>query len=671
MDNLGSIKIQQTLHGYSNGHTLLASSIELDSDLKRVMLPISDMSGSSMLKGFESYITGYPLKESNLYAVARTWYAPEMKRPGCVYTHTLLIDFTDLPKIDDIFQILSLFKRPGLEKVEFKKYEKVLNYSTNESFFYKSDDVESENLIKTLLYELYSEPKNTIFIKSDKLRIDYEVIFLLIWRQQWPRLRRNFSFCTGSISPRIFQGELLNLQVVSSKIDSSHAGNRNIVVIDSRNLENSMNRNWVNFAFENLFNSSGNLISYFNFFGSDLAASRTTFRLLTETYLFFTEFKPSILESIEYFSKNFPSLKEGGSLKNAIFGNNRSSFSNLLPSYDEHAFLYFFSFLDHYKSFDYIKLDFNNRFCNYCLELDEKAILLLRKIIVQDLNPYGEAAIFELAHKLELNENLTKLWSDDNLSYLFINLNPNFAYRLDYWMENNKNHTEIITSIQKLSSEIIIDWQIIINNLIEINSPVDPRLFKNYEFQIEFQILNILNRNMEIKLGRNWLSFLTIKGSLSWFRTQNEVNASVIEILISVLNPNLKELINIGLEHWLKYIESIKKSKQKLISIDVKSFLLAFAFNNKVVDTKILFEVSFEGVYNALAQDKLNFVYWQNIEVHTKPLSIFKNWDKCKKIINALVDHYIKNKWDINSLINSISHNELRDRIVTQYKRRK
>ena len=45
-----------------------------------------------MVPGFESYLTAYPLPRSSLVAFARTWTAPEMPRPGCVWTHTLLIE---------------------------------------------------------------------------------------------------------------------------------------------------------------------------------------------------------------------------------------------------------------------------------------------------------------------------------------------------------------------------------------------------------------------------------------------------------------------------------------------------------------------------------------------------------------------------------------------------
>ena len=110
MNKDGSITINQTVHGYENGHSLLASSIDLPNEVRRKMLPITDMSGNSMIDGFEEYITAYPLRTINAFAIGKTWYANEMARPGCVWTHTLIISFVDLPLLLDIETIFSLFK---------------------------------------------------------------------------------------------------------------------------------------------------------------------------------------------------------------------------------------------------------------------------------------------------------------------------------------------------------------------------------------------------------------------------------------------------------------------------------------------------------------------------------------------------------------------------------
>ena len=54
---------------------------------------LSDASGSGK---FKEYISCFPLVDDGYYVFSKTWYADEMERPGCVWTHMLLIRFEDL-----------------------------------------------------------------------------------------------------------------------------------------------------------------------------------------------------------------------------------------------------------------------------------------------------------------------------------------------------------------------------------------------------------------------------------------------------------------------------------------------------------------------------------------------------------------------------------------------
>ena len=68
-----SLLIHQTLHGYSNGHHLLMSSMNLSEASKRKMDILSDLSGPDLSSGFESYYSGYLLKEEMKLVIAKTW----------------------------------------------------------------------------------------------------------------------------------------------------------------------------------------------------------------------------------------------------------------------------------------------------------------------------------------------------------------------------------------------------------------------------------------------------------------------------------------------------------------------------------------------------------------------------------------------------------------------
>lgn len=65
------MKIEQVLHGYSNGHTLLRSSVKsLTVNDAAKMDVLSDWSGYQDDREDSSYITTYPLVDSPYYVVA-------------------------------------------------------------------------------------------------------------------------------------------------------------------------------------------------------------------------------------------------------------------------------------------------------------------------------------------------------------------------------------------------------------------------------------------------------------------------------------------------------------------------------------------------------------------------------------------------------------------------
>ena len=125
------------LHGYKLGHNYIQGSIVLPSthDMDKIAT-LSDWSEYVGINNERDYITAYPLDESPFYVVAKTWYADEMRRPGCVWTHSLLIHKDDLTKITDFCNLLSLFEAP-----QAKDY---VNYSTPRLFVENAKEIETE-----------------------------------------------------------------------------------------------------------------------------------------------------------------------------------------------------------------------------------------------------------------------------------------------------------------------------------------------------------------------------------------------------------------------------------------------------------------------------------------------------------------------------------------------
>ena len=208
--------IQQTLHGYSDGHRQIAASATLKPSNLNTMLVLSDVSGPGARIEESGYLTGYPLTESGAYALARTWAATEMPRPGCVWTHTILIDFADLAMLASLGGLVSLFRRP--QRADFGDYGKPLTFSprSNAVVLTGADKAWS----RQVLAGLYGEPSSPI-VAARPVGVDIDQVILALWSQQWPRLRRAFRFCTLAATDRSSEGARFDLQLLPSTMDRS------------------------------------------------------------------------------------------------------------------------------------------------------------------------------------------------------------------------------------------------------------------------------------------------------------------------------------------------------------------------------------------------------------------------------------------------------------------
>ena len=173
------------------------------------MLVMSDVSGPGIAQTGLSYLTGYPLQESGLYALSKTWSAPEMPRPGCVWTHTLLIRFTDLAALDAPSLLKDLFQRPSLEDLDVFNDELSAEIT---SCIQQPFDTSTKEWFATLATGLYEYPAEQIWARRTP-EVSLEDVVLRLWDQQWPRLRRSFKFCTLTTRDRSQESLHFDLQL--------------------------------------------------------------------------------------------------------------------------------------------------------------------------------------------------------------------------------------------------------------------------------------------------------------------------------------------------------------------------------------------------------------------------------------------------------------------------
>jgi hypothetical protein len=278
-----SLRLHQALHGYRDGHRLLQTSVDLPATAQTVMLELSDLPGPGSFPGFESYLTGYPVIDTGLYAFAKTWLAPEMSRPGCVWTHSLLLDAEGI-RMGSFGNLLPLFKRPSGPDWSENDYRdpllETVSSASPTAMHAAAPDAVTQNCLASVLRCLYALREEPAWIVSTSCT-GYSAAIIRAWEQQWASLRSAFTFCTGAVAPRTLLDKPFDVQVVPQGADKlwlREFSKPNL----STPAEADISREWLSLAMNDLLETDGRLSRFIGAVGSELPAKRTLFQPVVE-----------------------------------------------------------------------------------------------------------------------------------------------------------------------------------------------------------------------------------------------------------------------------------------------------------------------------------------------------------------------------------------------------
>lgn len=286
MTGAPQIIVHQALHGYVEGHRELATSLRLKPRDAKTVLVLSDIASSGLRIGGDGYLTGYPLADSGYYALARTWSATEIKRPGAVWTHTLLIEFADLPMLRDANVLLRHFSRPVHDPTRAIGAD-FGDPITIEEFATTTAHASWMSWSRQLITTLYSLPTDRVVAPAPPASSDdAERAVLSIWSQQWPRLRRTFRFCTMTSTDRSSDKMGFDLQLLP---ESERAVRSRFPGAVFTGEESPARAPWIDYAFHDLeFPQSSGLREFLQRVGGDVASGRRAFAPLVRLHMLLT-----------------------------------------------------------------------------------------------------------------------------------------------------------------------------------------------------------------------------------------------------------------------------------------------------------------------------------------------------------------------------------------------
>jgi hypothetical protein len=191
--------ISQTLHGYDQGHRLLAAGGDVSSDELALLDRLSDLSGYLPSGArFERYHTGFPC--GRYYAFACTWPDEAASRAGTVLTHTLLVPSAALSELDSLGELARLHHKPA-SAAERAAYQKPLEVR----------ELSLRHALVPLAGEEATAAVMLFFGQSERpiLWVDEqppEEVVHFLWGLLWPEARAQFAFCTFALQSRAVGG---------------------------------------------------------------------------------------------------------------------------------------------------------------------------------------------------------------------------------------------------------------------------------------------------------------------------------------------------------------------------------------------------------------------------------------------------------------------------------
>lgn len=656
--------IEQTLYGYNKGHGLLASSFPVrpnnDSSLMSVL---SDWTGFRNELGEDSYMTFYPLSNGEKYAFAKTWYAEEMERPGCVWTHTLIVDLKEMDRNFDFRVLDDYFRRPQKDDYEFYQHKiEIDNFETRNSnvVFNMFDD--TSLLVLYLL--LLGNNKNLY-----KAQRAYQALCFYLLQYLPVDMLKWISLSTGSASRRKFGSEDFSIQFTDNitNISLSNAPWKGKIAKENFTIG-------LLYIFEQSKRENDTFPSLIRLFREDIKDEKEK---LFAFAMLMKELDTALNEKVggkEYanvlslLEEYFPKQNEGIRLKSNFLSEKISSLYGT-----EEDYLFQIASLKNDSFLHPLLTHFTQRLMALDKNSHNAYVDLIDKIVkIEHPNETARNALLFAVDHMEEEELLRMV--NNNWEHILPLLNNNERFfDAGMWLRlSAKQFNDIFLMYDSHNFESFKHWDELLKKVLVSETltgeNISSQLVINANDAVKMIFDSANDSHLSVVSPFLLLSCMQKKQDfLGWLGRQKNINERVEKFIIHQIDPTSIYVKESQSCSWKALLEADNGGK----SIDFYLYLYILAHNWKDRLSVEMLKHGFYPIYKELSKSKLSSKDWDRISSVTPNRYFIANWDKCKILSRGLVDYLKDCDVDIDEVRVFSPNKKVNERLTQYWKKKK
>ena len=489
----------------------------------------------------------------------------------------------------------------------------------------------------------------------------YQSDILGIWDLQWPRLKRSFTFCTGSLSPRVLEKKHFDLQIMPSQRERtlSKFEREQFYIV---NLQNSKcDDKWKDEYKE--YNSE-ELLQFMTDLGSDISGTRFNYSILLKAFRFSNLSKElEDIQIIDFLISSFPDPSQGKFLKVKLLdlALQRKKINNytLLTTILENPSLKLVDW-----NYNELIIDAWNK-----KKITQSELTGILKLAFSQLK---ESEFVELLSNLSIESWLGILNINIEVIVSLLKTTNKFEKSTLIWEANISQQELWFNGFKKKGTT---KWKDVVFSMLEVdNEHFVEKLYGNLGTDLLDIIINWIS-DREKLLSRGWQNLLREEGEKSFqiFATKTKLSESSLDLFLNIYTPNSTFWKNIEFNIVCNLVENLNQSSYNLGKAGVYTLLLSCSFNNHINCAKEVTKLIFQKLHDILGDDFCHMQTWHrfNSIVHNDIYSLVEldffstlfvgryeipDWDRCEFLRLSLVTYFIKYNWEPLFLIDVIEN---------------